>query len=151
MTFENKKEAFINKISEIAEKYIGVPYEYGGDFRKSEEIDNSHLFYLIYDEAAKEVGLKWKKYMPMAELFKQSIEVQPTNLRNGDLVFLNDGHAAMVYKYKDYDNFNLIYSSLKRKKVFTFHCQNVGFKIYWLNNLKGYYRPTETLLEENNE
>ena len=89
--------------------------------------------------------------MPMDGLLKQSIEVQRINLRNGDLVFLNNGHAAMVYKFKDYDNFNLIYSSLKRKQVITFHCKNVGFQIYWLNNLKGYYRPTDILLEENNE
>jgi hypothetical protein len=148
MAFENKKMAFVNKIPEIAEKFIGIPYGYGGDFSKSELIDNSHLFYLIYDESAKKVGLKWKGYMPMDELFKQSIEVQRINLRNGDLVFLHNGHAAMIYKFKGYNNFNLIYSSLKRKQVITFHCKNVGFRIYWLKNLKGFYRPTEILLEE---
>jgi len=151
MSFENKKVVFINKLSEIAEKYIGIPYEYGGDFSQSESLDNSHLFYLIYSETAQKVGLKWKGYMSMENLLRQSIEVKRINLRNGDLVFLNNGHAAMVYKFKGYNDFNLIYSSLKRKQVITFHCQNIGFEIYWLNNLKGYYRPTEILLEENNE
>ena len=85
--------------------------------------------------------------MRMNELLNQSVEVKRVNLRNGDLVFLNNGHAAMVYKLKDYEHFNLIYCSLKRKQVITFHCQSVGFNVYWLNNLNGYYRPTEIFLE----
>jgi hypothetical protein len=146
MTFEAKKMEFINRIPEIAEKFIGIPYEYGGDFEESGVLDNSHLFYLIYDEAARRTGLQWEGDLRMSELFEHSVEIKKEDLRNGDLVFLKNGHAAMIYKYNNQDNFNLIYSSYKRKQVITFHCKNVAFKVYWLKNLKGYYRPTDSLL-----
>lgn len=151
MSFEAKKKEFINRIPEIVEKYIGIPYEYGGDFKNSEVIDNSHLFYLIYDEAARHAGLRWEGYRQMKELLEQSVEISREDLRNGDLVFLDSGHAAMIYKFKDPDHFNLIYASLKREEVISFHCRNIGFKVYWLKNLKGYYRPTDVLLEQDHE
>ena len=121
MSFEAKKKEFINRIPVIAEKFIGTLYQYGGDFEESGVVDNSHLFYLIYDEAARYTGLRWKGYLQMKELLSQSIKIQREDLRNGDLVFLNNGHAAMVYKFKKQDNFNLIYSSQKRKQVISFH------------------------------
>lgn len=43
MSFEAKKREFINRISSIAENFIGIPYEFGGSFKESEGIDNSHL------------------------------------------------------------------------------------------------------------
>lgn len=147
MSFERRKIEFINWISEIADTFIGVPYEYGGDFKESGAIDNSHLFYLIYDEAARHARLRWTGYMQMEELLAQSIKISREELRNGDLVFLNSGHAAMVYRFKDPGHFNLIYASKKREEVISFHCRNTGFEVYWLKNLKGYYRPTDVLLE----
>jgi len=89
--------------------------------------------------------------MQMKELLAHSIKIQRMSLRNGDLIFLNNGHAAMIYNFKDQDHFNLIYASLKRKQVISFHCQNIVFKVYWIKNLKGYYRPTIALLEKSNE
>ena len=146
MSFEAKQTEFLNRIPEIAEKYIGIPYEYGGVFEKSGFLDNSHLFYMIYDTAASSSNLRWQGYLTMNGLYDNSVEIQRDDLRNGDLLFLKNGHAAMIYKFKNPENFNLIYSSYKRKQVITFHCQNVAFKVYWLKNLKGYYRPAELLL-----
>lgn len=151
MSFEARKLEFINRIAEIADKYIGIPYKYGGDFKESRVLDNSHLFYLIYDEAARHAGLRWKGYLRMRELMEQSVEIQRESVRNGDLVFLNSGNAAMIYQCKDPDHFNLIYASLKREQVISFHCQSIGFKVYWLKNLEGYYRPTDVLLEPDQE
>jgi hypothetical protein len=143
---EKKKEAFERKISEIAEQYIGIKYEFGGDFEKCSAIDNSHLFCLIYALAAEQSGLVFAGYMPMDMLLKNSVEVERNDLKAGDLMVLIDGLAAMIYKFENPDKFYLIYASEKRREVVSFNCHNVVFEAYWLKNLKGYFRLSKSML-----
>ena len=74
--FEKKLDIFERKISEIAEQYIGIRYEFGGDFEKSGAVDNSHLFCLIYAQAAEQSGLVFAGYMPMDTLLKNTVKVE---------------------------------------------------------------------------
>lgn len=145
ITYQRKRMDFEDNITDIAEKYIGIPYEFGKGFKKSAAVDNSHLFYLIYDEASREAGLRFKGYMPMKKLLSHTAEVQRNEIKKGDLIVLKDGHAAMIYRIDNRDKFYMIYASLKRKKVITFNSQNVVFNVYWLVNLKCFRRLTEKL------
>ena len=144
-SIQNKEWVFENKIPDIAEKYIGIPYGFGKTFKKSKALDNSHLFCLIYHEAAKQAGLRFQGYMPMKRLLRNTVEVQRDELKNGDLIVLNEGHAALIYKVGNRDNFRLIYASSKRRRVISFNSQNVVFEVYWLKNLKGFFRLTESM------
>jgi len=81
----------------------------------------------------------------MKELLRNTIEVQRDELKNGDLIILNDGHAALIYKVGNRDNFHMIYASLSRHQVISFNTQNVVFEVYWLKNLKGFFRLAESM------
>lgn len=141
-----KKAAFREEISRIAEKYIGTPYRLGGHMGRSGTLDNSHLFCLIYFEAAKEAGMEFRGYMPMMMLLKNMVPVLPDEIKNGDLMVLQKGHAAMLYNVKDPHHFDLIYASLKRKQVISFSTNHLAFSVYWLRNLKGYFRLADRML-----
>ena len=143
---EKKREIFEKKISEIAVQYIGITYEFGGDFEKSGTVDNSHLFCLIYAQAAEQSGLVFDGYMPMEMLLKNTVAVERDDLKAGDLMVLINGLAAMIYKFENRDKFYLIYASEKRREVISFNSQNVVFEAYWLKNLKGYFRLSKSLL-----
>lgn len=143
--FQDKKAIFETKIPEIAERYIGVPFVLGRDFEKSGALDNSHLFCLIYHEAAKKAGLKFKGYMPLKEILENTVQIQKEELRNGDLIVLKNGLAAMIYRIDNWDDFYMIYASKKRKRVFSFNTQNVVFEVYWMKNLKGFFRLSDTV------
>ena len=145
VSVQDKKGILEDKISDIAERYIGIPYGFGKDLKKSRSLDNSHLLCLIYHEAAKQAGLRFKGYMPMKRLLRNTVEVQRDDLKNGDLIVLNEGHAALIYKVGNRDNFHMIYASSKRRQVISFNSQNVVFEVYWLENLKGFFRPTESM------
>ena len=145
VSVQNRKGILENKIPGIAEKYIGVPYGFGKDLKKYRALDNSHLLCLIYHEAAKQAGLRFKGYMPMKSLLRNTVKVQRDELKNGDLIVLNEGHTALIYKVGDRDNFRMIYASLKRRQVISFNSQNVVFEVYWLKNLKGFFRLTESM------
>ena len=145
-SLKEKRAVFREKISPIAEKYIGTPYQLGGHIEQSGTLDNSHLFCLIYFEAAKEAGLEFQGYMPMMMLLKNMVPVPPDGIKNGDLMVLQKGHAAMLYDVKDPHHFDLIYASLKRKQVISFSTNHLAFSAYWLQNLKGYYRLADRML-----
>jgi hypothetical protein len=147
---QKKREIFERKISEIAKQYIGIQYEFGGSLTKSAAVDNSNLFCLIYDEAAKLAGLRFKGYAPMEILLQNTIEVLRDKMKNGDLMVLNNGLAAMIYNFENGDKFNLIYASEKRRQVISFNCQNVVFEAFWLKNLKGYFRLSESMFVPQN-
>jgi len=146
VSIQKKKKIFENNISDIAERYVGIPYKFGGDLEKSKALDNSNLFCLIYEKAAKGAGLRFKRYMPIKELFRNTVKVQQDELRNGDLMVLNDGHAAMIYKFENRDIFHLVYASLKRQQVISFNSKNIVYEVYWLKNLKGFYRLTADMV-----
>jgi len=145
ISFQDKKIIFENKIPEIAERYIGVPFILGKDHEKSRALDNSHLFCLIYSEAAKKAGLKFKGYMPMKGIIENAVQIQKDELRNGDLIVLKDGLAAMIYRIESHNDFYMIYASKKRKRVLSFNTQNVVFEVYWMKNLKGFFRLSDTM------
>lgn len=145
ISFQDKKAIYQTKIPEIAERYIGVPFILGRDFEKSRALDNSHLFCLIYHEAAKKAGLKFKGYIPMKEIFENTVQIQKNGLRNGDLIVLKNGLAAMIYRIVNQDYFYMIYASKKRKRVLSFNTQNVVFEVYWMKNLKGFFRLSNTM------
>lgn len=138
-------QTFENRISEAAEQYIGLPYTFGGDPEKAGAADNSHLLCSIYENAASLAGLRFAGYMPMRMLMSHTMPIRQESLRNGDLMVLKDGHAAMIYNLKSPDHFDLIYASLKKQEVISFNSRNVVFEAYWLINLEGYYRPAEQL------
>ncbi len=147
---QNEKEIFENKISDIAERYIGVQYQLGGDPEKSTTVDNSHLICLIYDTAAKQAGLKFRGYMPMKELLGNTIKIRQNELKNGDLIVLDDDHAALIYKFENRDKFHMIYASFKRQQVISFNSKNLVFEVYWLKNLKGFFRLTNNMFIPDN-
>jgi hypothetical protein len=144
--FEKKRDIFERKISEIAGQYIGIRYEFGGNFEKSGAVDNSHLFCLIYAQAAEQSGLVFAGYMTMDTLLKNTVEVERHDLKIGDLMVLINGLAAMIYKFENRDKFYLIYASGRRREVISFNSQNVVFEAYWLKNLKGYFRLSKSML-----
>jgi hypothetical protein len=145
---QEQKKVLESRIPGIAEQCIGIPYEFGNDFRKSGALDNSHLFCLIYEEAAKQAGLRFRGYMPMKELLKNSVEVAWDELRNGDLIVLNNGLAAMVYRVESRDRFHLIYASKKRQEVISFNSENLVYGVYWQENLKGFFRLVEGMFSQ---
>ena len=147
---QKKKEIFENKISDIAERYIGIQYKLGGDPEKSATVDNSHLICLIYSKTAKQAGLKFRGYMPMKELLRNTIKIRRDELKNGDLIVIDDDHAALIYKFEKRDKFYMIYASFKRQQVVSFNSKNVVFEAYWLKNLKGFFRLTKNMFIPDN-
>jgi hypothetical protein len=142
---QREKEVLERQIPAVAERCIGIPYRFGNDFRMSGALDNSHLFFLIYDEAARQAGLRFRGYMPMEDLLKNAWEVNLAELRNGDLIVLNDGLAAMVYRVGEQDGFQMIYASEKRQEVISFSSRNLVYEVYWQENLRGFYRLAESM------
>ncbi len=139
---------FRQKISEIAVRYIGMPYRFGGDPDHSGTADNSHLLCSIYDKAARSAGMKFIGYMPMRSLLRNTVRVSRDELENGDLIVLNEGHAALIYNLKSPDDFDLLYASLKRQEVISFNSKNIVFEAYWLKYLKGFYRLSKWMFKK---
>ena len=142
---EKKRKIFESKISSITEQYVGIPYRFGGNPERDGKADNSHLFCMIFEKAARESGLKFRSYMPMQLLLNNAYKVSVDKLRKGDLVVLNDGHAALIYKLEGQNTFHLIYASFKRQEVISFNSRNVIYDAYWLKNLRGFFRLNEDM------
>jgi len=139
---EQHREKFENGISTAAERYIGISLGIGKTAENPGAVDNSHLFNLIYHEAAEKAGMRYLGYAPMKKLLERTTEVTPDNIRIGDLLLLKNGLAAMICKFENRDKFHLIYLSQRRQRVISFNTRNVVWEVYWLKNLKGYYRLT---------
>lgn len=73
-------------------------------------------------------------------------EVDEKDLKNGDLIVLNDGHTAMIYQVENTGKIHLIYASEKRQQVLSFNSDNIVFQVYWLENLKGFFRLSDIML-----
>jgi len=141
-----QEKIFRQSIPAIADQFIGIPYELGGNPQISGTSDNSYLFFSIYTLAAQKAGLSYGEYLPMAYLLDNTREVDKNDLRNGDLIVLNNNHAAMIYWIDESGKMYFIYASGKRQKIIAFNSENPVFDIYWLENLKGFYRISDTLL-----
>lgn len=141
-----QKSIFIQSIPSIAKQFIGIPYKFGGNPRQSRTSDNSHLFFSIYTLAAQKAGLSYKEYLPMKHLLCRIKEVDENDLKNGDLMVLNNGYAAMIYQVENTGKIYLIYASEKRQQILSFNSENPVFHVYWLENLKGFYRLSDVML-----
>ncbi len=141
-----QKKIFRQSIPSIADQFIGIPYELGGNPQQSGTSDNSYLFFSIYALAAQKAGLSYKGYLPIAHLLPNTREVDKNDLKNGDLIVLKDNHAAMIYWIDDTGKMYFIYASEKRQQIISFNSDNPVFRAYWLENFKGYYRLSATML-----
>lgn len=146
-TFPEKRARFEENITPIAEQFLGMHYQFGGNPEEDRAVDNSHLICTIYSQASKKAELNFNQYMPMKQLLENTHEIDRNALKNGDLVVLNNGLAALIYNLKTPDYFHLIYASFKRKEVISFNTDNVIYEAYWLKNLKGFYRLNENMLD----
>jgi hypothetical protein len=143
------REVFRQNIPPAARQLIGTPYEYGGNPLTTKATDNSYLFYAIYSQAAQAAGLKYYGYLPMKNLLQHTEKVEENQLKKGDLMVLDNNLAAMIYNIeKETGRLFLIYASEKRRQVTSFNSDNIVFSAYWLENLKGFYRLTDTMLNQ---
>lgn len=142
-----REAIFSKKITQIAERFIGSPYKFGGDAVTSSAIDNSHLICLIYEEAAKQANLRFRGYMPMRKLIENTEEIDAHEIEVGDLIVLQNGHAALIYRFESESKFYMTYASEKRQKVTSFNSHNVVYEAYWLKNLRGFFRLSKYMLQ----
>lgn len=133
-------------IPSIAEQFIGMPAVFGGRPELTGSTDNSWLFYSILTGAAKKAGLIYKTYMPMALLLSNTYSIKADDVKNGDLIVLNNNLAAMVYQMDPSGRIHFIYASKKRGKVITFNSDNIVYYAYWLEHFKGFFRINEDML-----
>ena len=143
---DSAREVFRQNIPEVARQFIGTPYEFGGNPLTSGTSDNSYLFFAIYTKAAQKAGLTYHGYLPLANLLKNVSQVDENQVRKGDLMVLNNQLAAMVFQIENTGRLHLIYVSEKRRKVITFHSDNLVFDVFWLENTTGFFRLKESML-----
>jgi len=149
ISLELQEKIFRQNIPSIADQFIGIPYQLGGNPQQSGTSDNSYLFFSIYALAAQKAGLSYEGYLPMAHLLPNTREVDKNDLKNGDLIVLKNNHAAMIYWIDDAGKMYFIYASKKRQQIIAFNSDNPVFYVYWLENLKGFYRLSDTMLAPN--
>jgi hypothetical protein len=140
------REVFRQNIPEMARQFIGTPYEFGGNPLASGTTDNSYLFFAIYTKAAQRAGLTYHGYLPLANLLRNVTRVDEDQVRNGDLMVLDNELAAMIFHIDDTDRLHLIYVSEKRGQVITFHSDNLVFDAFWLKNMTGFFRLKDAML-----
>ena len=143
-----RKAIFSKNITQMAERFIGSPYKFGGDAVTSSAIDNSHLICLIYEEAAKQANLRFRGYMPMKKLIENTEEIDAHDIEVGDLIVLQNGHAALIYRFESESKFHMTYASERRQEVTSFNSHNVVYEAYWLKNLRGFFRLSKYMLEK---
>lgn len=146
-SFAARTDMFRQSIPGIAKAFIGIPYQYGGDPRVTGTTDNSHLFYTIYALAAQKAGMPFSEYLPMNFLLQHLRPVSENEIQNGDLIVLKDNLSAMLYQVDKTGKIYLIYASKKRREVLSFNSDNLVFHVFWLENLKGFYRLKESMLK----
>lgn len=139
-------ETFRQNIPSIAQQFIGIPYKLGGDPRKTGTSDNSYLFFSVYSLAAQQAGMVYHGYLPMKNLLQRFSPVDERDLKNGDLMVLDNNLAALIYQVDASGRIHLIYASHKRQQVISFNSDNIVFQVYWLENLKGFYRLNDAMI-----
>ena len=141
------RDVFRQNIPSVARQFIGTPYEYGGNPLTTGTSDNSYLFFAIYSKAAQKAGLQYHGYLPMENLLQHTTKVDENLLQPGDLMVLDNNHAAMIYDIDEATGrLHLIYASEKRQQVISFNSDNIVFYAYWLENLMGFYRLADNML-----
>jgi len=144
----SKRSLFEQKLTEVAERFIGIPYQFGGNPETSGTADNSHVLCTIYADAAAAAGLTFHGYMPMNRILESATSIPLSEIRSGDLMVLKDGHAALIFRYRDPQRFDLLYASNKKNEVVAFNSENVVFEAYWMKNVEGFYRLNDDLFQD---
>lgn len=137
---------FQQHIPVIAEQFVGMPFKMGGHPEQTGTTDNSWLFYAIYTTAAQRAGLRYRSYLPMRYLLENTRQVNAGEIRNGDLIVLDNNLAAMVYQVDPSGRMHFIYASEKRQQVIAFHSGNLVYQAYWQEHLKGFFRLNPDML-----
>lgn len=137
---------FQQHIPAIAEQYIGMPFKMGGKPHRTGTTDNSSLFYAIYTSAAQKSGLEYRAYLPMRYLLANTHQVDEKEVRNGDLIVLNNDLAALVYQVEPSGRLHFIYASEKRRQVISFNSENLVYQAYWREHLRGFFRLKNDML-----
>jgi len=137
---------FRQHIPFVAKQFIGMPVQLGGVPARTGTTDNSSLFHSIYAAAAKKAGLRYKAWLPMKYLLENTYAIPETHVENGDLILLNNGLAAMIYKKNPSGRLHMIYASEKRQQVTSFHSDNLVYQAYWQEHLKGFHRLQPDML-----
>jgi hypothetical protein len=137
---------FCQFIPSTAEQFIGMPVVYGGRPNQTGTTDNSWLFYSIYAGAAAKAGLIYKTFMHMDLLLSNTHRIKADDVKNGDLIVLENNLAAMVYQVDPSGRMHFIYASKKRGEVTIFNSDNIVYHAYWLEHFKGFFRINENLL-----
>ena len=143
---KHPKKEFRKNIPAVAGQFIGIPYQFGANPQVSGATDNSYLFFSIYTLAAQKAGLTYHGYLPMQRLLGNCSQVDPDKVQNGDLMVLTNGLAAMIFRVETSGKLHLVYASQKRSQVCSFNSDNLVFQVYWMENLKGFYRLSDTML-----
>ncbi len=73
------------------------------------------MFYSIYAGAAAKSGLIYKTFMPMVLLLGNTHSIKADDVKNGDLIVLDNNLAAMVYQV-DPQRPDAFYIRLKKKR-----------------------------------
>ncbi len=138
--------SFAVSVKQWASKYESLKFRLGADPDKDRAADNSHLVCAIWRNAAAENKMKFKGYMDSKEILRNTSKVSKNDIRNGDLVVLNDGMFGMITDFSSADSFNVIYASESKNKVVKSDAQ--GLSYYWLKpeNFKGFYRLNKDIL-----
>jgi len=137
---------FRQHIPFVAEQFIGMPVKMGGLPARTGTTDNSSLFFSIYASAAKKAGLRYKAWLPMKYLLENTLSIPESDVENGDLIVLDNGLAAMIYKKDPSGRLHMIYASEKRQQVTSFHSDNLVYQAYWQEHLKGFHRLLPDML-----
>lgn len=137
---------FRQHIPFVAEQFIGMPVKMGGLPARTGTTDNSSLFFSIYASAAKKAGLRYRAWLPMQYLLENTLSIPETDVENGDLIVLDNGLAAMIYKKDPSGRLHMIYASEKRQQVISFHSDNLVYQAYWQEHLKGFHRLQPDML-----
>jgi hypothetical protein len=141
------REEFYTSVDKWAKKYTGYNFKLGADPDKVKAADNSNLICAIWKNAAKDSGMYFKGYINTADILKNSKKIDHADLRNGDIVVLQDKTMGMVINYNGPVDFKLIFASASKGSVLISDYETIVN--YWLkpDNFFGYYRPNKEILK----
>ena len=137
---------FYDSVCKWASKYEGMKFRLGADPDKDGAADNSHLVCAIWRNSAAENKMKFKGYMDSKEILRNTSKISKSDIRNGDLVVLNDGMFGMITDFSSVNSFSVIYASESKNQILK--SGREGLAYYWLKpeNFKGFYRIKKDIL-----
>ncbi len=140
-------KSFERSIDKWANEYEGYIVRLGADPDRVKAADNSHLMCAIWRNSAKDNGMNFKPgYMQTEAILNNIVPIQRNEVKNGDLIVLQNGMIGMVVRFKSINDHSLIYASGTENKVVIIGYDRLLH--YWLkpDNFKGYYRLKKHLI-----